>query len=38
MAYLALYRKYRPNTFENLIGQEHIVKTLDNQIINDTKY
>ncbi len=32
MAYLALYRKYRPTTFENLIGQEHIVKTLINQI------
>ncbi len=34
MAYLALYRKYRPTTFDNLIGQEHIVKTLTNQIIN----
>lgn len=32
MAYLALYRKYRPSTFEGLIGQEHIVKTLVNQI------
>ena len=32
MAYLALYRKYRPTTFDNLIGQEHIVKTLVNQI------
>ncbi len=35
MAYLALYRKYRPTTFENLIGQEHIVKTLVNQITTD---
>ena len=35
MAYLALYRKYRPNTFDGLIGQEHIVKTLVNQIEND---
>lgn len=35
MAYLALYRKYRPNTFDGLIGQEHIVKTLINQIEND---
>lgn len=35
MSYLALYRRYRPNTFENLIGQEHIVKTLVNQIKND---
>ena len=32
MAYLALYRKYRPTTFDNLIGQDHIVKTLTNQI------
>lgn len=32
MAYLALYRKYRPTSFDNLIGQEHIVKTLVNQI------
>jgi len=32
MAYLALYRKYRPTTFEGLVGQEHIVKTLVNQI------
>lgn len=33
MAYLALYRKYRPSTFDGLIGQEHVVKTLVNQII-----
>ena len=32
MAYLALYRKYRPTNFEGLIGQEHIVKTLVNQL------
>ena len=30
--YLALYRKYRPKTFDEVIGQEHIVKTLINQI------
>ncbi|MCL2539905.1 MAG: DNA polymerase III subunit gamma/tau [Firmicutes bacterium] len=30
--YLALYRKYRPEVFEDLIGQEHITKTLVNQI------
>ena len=35
MSYLALYRRYRPNDFENLIGQEHIVTTLVNQIKND---
>lgn len=32
MSYLALYRKYRPIRFEDLIGQEHVVKTLVNQI------
>ncbi|MBO4594153.1 MAG: DNA polymerase III subunit gamma/tau [Clostridia bacterium] len=32
MSYLALYRKYRPTTFNELIGQDHIVKTLVNQI------
>ena len=32
MAYLALYRRFRPDRFENLIGQEHIVRTLTNQI------
>ena len=30
--YLALYRKYRPQTFDEVIGQDHIVKTLVNQI------
>ncbi len=33
MEYLALYRRYRPTNFENLIGQDHIVKTLTNQIM-----
>lgn len=32
MPYLALYRKYRPLTFDKLVGQEHIVRTLINQI------
>ncbi|OOB77707.1 MAG: DNA polymerase III, subunit gamma and tau [Epulopiscium sp. Nuni2H_MBin001] len=32
MSYLALYRKYRPQKFDDVIGQEHIVKTLQNQI------
>ena len=31
MAYTALYRKFRPQTFESVIGQEHIVRTLKNQ-------
>ena len=30
--YLALYRKYRPQTFNEVVGQDHIVKTLINQI------
>ena len=32
MSYAALYRKFRPNTFEDVKGQEHIVTTLKNQI------
>ncbi len=32
MAYTALYRKFRPNEFEEVKGQEHIVTTLKNQI------
>lgn len=32
MAYTALYRKFRPNEFEDVKGQEHIVTTLKNQI------
>ena len=33
MGYTALYRKFRPLTFEEIVGQEHITKTLKNQII-----
>lgn len=32
MAYKALYRSYRPQTFEEIAGQEHIVTTLKNAI------
>ena len=32
MAYQVLYRKYRPKTFGEVIGQEHITKTLENQV------
>ena len=35
MEHLALYRKYRPKTFEDVIGQEHITKALQNQIASD---
>lgn len=32
MSYTALYRKFRPDTFEEVKGQDHIVTTLKNQI------
>ena len=32
MSYTALYRKWRPTSFEEVRGQDHIVKTLKNQI------
>ena len=32
MAYVALYRKWRPDSFKNLVGQEHISRTLSNAI------
>lgn len=32
MSYTALYRKWRPRTFEDVKGQDHIVTTLQNQI------
>ncbi|MFR6022443.1 MAG: DNA polymerase III subunit gamma/tau [Clostridia bacterium] len=35
MAYTALYRKFRPTTFADVVGQEHITRTLRNQIIAD---
>ena len=33
MGYTALYRKFRPQTFAEMVGQEHITRTLKNQII-----
>ena len=35
MGYTALYRKFRPITFSELVGQEHITRTLRNQIMAD---
>ncbi len=32
MSYLAIYRRFRPNDFSNVVGQEHVVTTLINQI------
>ena len=33
MIYTALYRKFRPLKFEDIVGQEHITKTLKNQVM-----
>lgn len=35
MGYTALYRKWRPTVFEDVIGQSHVTKTLMNQIANN---
>ncbi|MCI8411550.1 MAG: DNA polymerase III subunit gamma/tau [Clostridia bacterium] len=35
MGYTALYRKFRPLTFSEMVGQEHITKTIRNQIMAD---
>ncbi len=35
MSYLALYRKYRSKTFDEIVGQKHITQSLINQIKND---
>ena len=35
MEHQALYRRFRPKTFDEVFGQDHIVTTLKNQIINN---
>jgi len=35
MAYLALYREWRPRRFKDIVGQEHITKTLTNALIQE---
>lgn len=35
MAYIALYRRWRPQDFDSLVGQEHIRVTLENTIRSD---
>ncbi len=35
MAYKALYRTYRPQTFEEVAGQKHIIRTLKNALANN---
>ena len=34
MAYQAIYRRWRPLTFDDVVGQKHITQTLKNQIMN----
>ena len=34
--YQALYRKWRPSTFEDVVGQEHITTTLKNEMIRES--
>ena len=33
--YQALYRKYRPKSFDDVVGQDFVIKTLKNSIVND---
>ncbi|GAW93634.1 DNA polymerase III subunit gamma/tau [Calderihabitans maritimus] len=33
MGYLALYRQWRPQTFREIVGQEHVTKTLQNALV-----
>jgi DNA polymerase III, tau subunit (EC 2.7.7.7) len=35
MAYLALYREWRPRTFQEIVGQKHVTKTLMNALEQD---
>ena len=36
MAHQSLYRKYRPQTFDDVVGQEHITRTLRNAVDEDS--
>ena len=33
VSYLALYRKYRPNNFDDLVGQSEIANIIKNEIL-----
>lgn len=35
LTYISLYRKWRPQTFEEVVGQEHVTRTLSNAIKQD---
>lgn len=32
MSYVSLYRRFRPDSFDKVVGQDHIIKTLTNQV------
>ncbi|SHI58535.1 DNA polymerase-3 subunit gamma/tau [Dethiosulfatibacter aminovorans DSM 17477] len=36
MSHQAIYRKYRPKTFDEVVGQDHVTETLKNQIMRDS--
>ncbi len=36
MEYQALYRKWRPKTFDDVVGQQHVTETIKNEIKNNT--
>lgn len=36
MSHLVLYRSFRPKTFDDVIGQDHIIQTLKNQVSNQS--
>lgn len=38
MEQTTLYRKYRPNCFNNVVGQKAIIKTLQNSILSDSLF
>ena len=35
MDYLALYRKYRPQRFDEVVGQDHVTKTLAREVVDE---
>ena len=35
MHYLALYRKYRPSNFDEVVGQDKVIKVIKNEIVNN---
>ena len=35
MHYLALYRKYRPTSFDEMVGQDKVVSVIRNEILNN---